>query len=516
MVSSEVIDNNGQQDLIEISRFIIELTAMGGMDNDLENLLARLFALIAKLPLFHIQPKGVIRMYNPHGKLVTIAQHGFLPIWQDPAPEALFTTLSPCFCDEVFVGSLATGEQAFVLPLTNNQQQVGQTVILIAHHYLPTGTELEFLTNLARAISGLVSRCLINMTLQVREIELEEARTQAIRRLGSASEYRDNETGMHIMRMTNISVVIAKALGLPEDQRELLFITAPMHDVGKIGIADAILLKPGKLTENEFDLMKAHTEIGERLLHGSDKLIEAARDIALSHHENWDGSGYPHGLQGDKIPILARICSVADVFDALTSIRPYKEAWPVQQAIDWIIEQSGKKFDPVIVEAFETALPEILRIRELYREDIIDPKQTLNLPPLVSHATRWVSWDDSLSVGIDVIDEHHRYLFDLTNDLIDGIANKLGAYEVSRIFKALSLYVEVHFKAEERMMERYCFERIDYQKQQHKLFNAKLKEFYQELHDNPMVAQFEVMTYLKEWLVAHIRHEDTQLQSLTI
>jgi hemerythrin-like metal-binding protein len=502
------------QELIEISKFVLELTATDGMGNDLDSLLARLFTVLEKLTSFHIQPKGVIRMYNPRGRLVTVAQHGFQPIWQNSLADACFSEVPHDSSTEAFVAPLSTTEQVFVLPLTCDKRPLGQVVILIAPGWTPRAAKMEFMTNLAWALSGLVSRCLMKETLLLREIELEDACTQAIRRLGTASEYRDNETGTHVMRMTSIAVVIAKALGLPEKQRELLFITAPMHDVGKIGIADAILLKPGRLTADEFEVIKTHTEIGERLLHGTDSLIEAARDIALTHHENWDGSGYPRGLKEEEIPILARICAIADVFDALTSARPYKNAWPVEQAIDWIVGEAGKKFDPAAVKAFETALPEILRIRELYREDIINPNQVLKLPAQVCHDTRWVSWDASLSVGIDVIDEHHRYLFDLTNDLIDVIANRLGAKELVRVFNALSQYAQVHFRAEERMMEHYGYDGTDLQKQQHQQFHDKLKEFYDELHDNPLIARIEVMTYLREWLGAHIRHEDTRLRSL--
>ena len=503
------------QGFAEISSFVLELTAMGGTDNDLDNLLARLFGVLQRLPSFRVQPRGVIRMYNPGGTLVTIAQHGFQPTWLDPSTDALLKKI-PHSCTTTVSVSLEPPDCVIVLPLSSDSRQLGQAVIFTEPEWLPSDTEIEFMNDLARAVSGLVSRCLMNETLKVREFELEEARTQAIRRLGTAAEYRDHETGMHVMRMTNVAVAIAKALGLPEEQRELLFITAPMHDVGKIGIGDGILLKPGKLTGAEFETMKTHTEIGVRLLQGSDSLIKAARDIASSHHENWDGSGYPAGLRGEGIPILARICSIADVFDALTSTRSYKDAWPVEDAVAWTLGQAGTKFDPAVVTAFESALPEIMRIRELYREDIIDPNQALLLTEVVYNDTRWVSWDETLSVGIDVIDEHHRYLFDLTNDLVDVVAKKLGSREVGRVLKALGQYAEVHFRAEERMMEHYGFEGLDRQKGQHQQFHDKLQEFCEELHDNPLIAQFEVMTFLQEWLVGHIRNEDVQLRALAV
>lgn len=503
-----------QREIIRISEFILELTSMGGLDNDLDGLLSRMFSVFEKLPSFKVQPRAIIRMYNPRGQMVIVAQHGFGHFWANPSIVALFSDVDSEPRPAAFTVPLNDVETVLVLPLTNDNQPLGQVLIGIDPQWLLKKSDFEFMSNLARALSGLLGRCLMNEALQVRELELEDARSQAIRRLGVASEYRDNETGLHVLRMTNIAGVIAKALGLGEAQRELLFITAPMHDVGKIGIPDSILLKPGQLNSEEFDIMKSHTEIGGRILHGGDILLEAARDIALSHHENWDGSGYPQGLKGENISVLARICSIADVFDALTSSRPYKAPWEVEDAVAWIVSESGKKFDPAVVAAFEKALPEILRIRELYREDIINPDQILKLPKIICYNTRWVEWDQSLSVGIDVIDEHHRYLFDLTNDLIDVLANKLGAREMGRILKALGQYAQVHFAAEEQMMEHYGYQRIGSQKLQHKQFGVKLKDFYAELRENPIVAQFDVATYLREWLVAHIRHEDAQLREL--
>jgi hemerythrin-like metal-binding protein len=288
-----------------------------------------------------------------------------------------------------------------------------------------------------------------------------------------------------------------------------------MHDVGKIGIADAVLLKPGKLTPEEFTIMKTHTQIGVTILSGNDALIMAARDIAGSHHERWDGTGYPEGLAGEQIPILARVCAVADVFDALTSTRPYKQAWTVEDARAWVVSETGKYFDPAVVSAFELAMPEILRIRELYRDDIIDPKQVLTLPPLAPRKDAWVAWDNSLSVGIDIIDEHHRYLFDLINDLFDVVEHKRGARQVARLIKSLDAYAKVHFRAEEQMMGHYAYEGISRQEHQHHAFEEKISEFYEEMHANPLVAQFDVLTYLRDWLVHHIRVEDAQLRSLT-
>jgi len=180
-----------------------------------------------------------------------------------------------------------------------------------------------------------------------------------------------------------------------------------------------------------------------------------------------------------------------------------------------VMGEAGKHFDPTVVQAFDVSMPEILRIRELYRDDIIDPKQVLTLPPIRRREGEWIPWDDSLSVGIDVIDEHHRYLFDLINDLYQVVIRKRGAREVARLIKSLDAYAKIHFRSEEQMMNHYAFNGIDRQLHQHHAFEEKIAEFYEELHANPLVAQFDVLTYLRDWLIHHIRVEDAKLVELT-
>lgn len=461
----------------------------------------------------------MILLNNPRGRLVQVAQFGFPPAfgWQSQsgvATDTAFVTTPALHSPPLSIEGVDSAAPCFVLPLLDDGQQIGHLLLFIDPAWQPDAIEIEFMTDLSQAISMLVSRCMVNETLRVREVELEEARTDAIRRLGAASEYRDNETGMHVMRMTHYASAIAKALGLPEEMREILTICAPMHDVGKIGISDAILLKPDRLTIEEYEVMKTHTDIGKKLLVGDDLLITAARDIAACHHERWDGKGYPAGLAGESIPILARICAIADVFDALTSVRPYKQPWSFAEAIAYVHKESGSYFDPDVVKAFDQALPEISRIRELYRDDIIDPNQVIEFPPIDSREEKWVAWDASLNIGIAVIDEHHRYLFDLTNDLFDVVKAKRGAREVARILKALDQYAKVHFRAEERMMAHHGYTALDLQRHQHGKFEDKLREFYDELHRNPLTVPFDVLIYLRDWLIHHIRDEDAKLCEL--
>lgn len=205
--------------------------------------------------------------------------------------------------------------------------------------------------------------------LQKAHEQLHESRLQVIRRLGRAAEYRDNETGLHIIRMSYISVILGRAAGMSENDLDLLLNASPMHDIGKIGIPDNILLKPGKFEPEEWEIMKTHAQIGADILSGDDSpMMAMAREIALTHHEKWDGSGYPNGLEGDAIPLVGRISALADVFDALTSERPYKKAWKVEDALNLIKEQSGKHFDPQLVEYFIEQLDEIVSIRDRYME----------------------------------------------------------------------------------------------------------------------------------------------------
>jgi putative two-component system response regulator len=193
---------------------------------------------------------------------------------------------------------------------------------------------------------------MLEAKVRERTRELESAQIEIIERLARAAEFRDDNTGQHTERVGHMAALLARELGLPDAQVSLIRRAAPLHDVGKIGIPDAILLKLGKLTPAEFGLVKTHTTIGARILSGSRfALLRLAEEIAFSHHERWDGRGYA-GLVGDQIPLAGRIVTVADVFDALTQKRPYKPAWPVEEAVAEMDRQRGRQFDPDIVDAF--------------------------------------------------------------------------------------------------------------------------------------------------------------------
>jgi putative two-component system response regulator len=191
--------------------------------------------------------------------------------------------------------------------------------------------------------------------------DLDQARLETLERLAIAAEYRDDTTHEHAERVGRSAAVFARDLGLPVAEVEAIRRAAPLHDIGKIGIPDAILLKPGTLTTAEFEVMKTHSTIGRQILAGSGSdVLQLAEEIALTHHERWDGSGYPHGFSGAMTPLVGRLVALADVFDALTHDRPYKQAWPIDAAAGEIVRLAGSHFDPSIVDVFEQLDPAVL------------------------------------------------------------------------------------------------------------------------------------------------------------
>jgi putative two-component system response regulator len=202
-----------------------------------------------------------------------------------------------------------------------------------------------------------------------RTLELEATRREVIRRLATAGEFRDNETGMHVVRMSHIAHHLALAAGLTDIEAAVLRDAAPLHDIGKIGIRDSILLKPGKLDPDEWEVMKQHTSIGGQILAETGfELLEMARTIAITHHERWDGSGYPQGLSRTEIPIAGRIVAIADVFDALTSERPYKKVWSIEATVAFIKQGAGTHFDPDLVDLFLRELPALVAIKRQFAD----------------------------------------------------------------------------------------------------------------------------------------------------
>ncbi len=228
----------------------------------------------------------------------------------------------------------------------------------------------------------------LELEVAVRSTELAQAHAEVIECLAQVGEHRDNETGNHVMRVGRYAEIVARRLGLSRELVGRIAQAAPLHDIGKVGIPDAILLKPGKLDEAEFEQMKEHCRFGQQVCSprghgasaaatgaaGTSPILAMAATIAVTHHEKWDGSGYPHGLAGEAIPIEGRITAVADVFDALTSQRPYKAALPFDESVAVIESEKGRHFDPPVVEAFLAGLDEIARV---HRECSDAPEATV-------------------------------------------------------------------------------------------------------------------------------------------
>lgn len=213
-------------------------------------------------------------------------------------------------------------------------------------------------------------RAFLEKMVALKTAQLKDASLEVIWRLTAASEYRDKETGAHIKRMSHYSAAIAQKMGLPQKTVEVILYAAPMHDIGKIGIPDDILLKPGKLESEEWKIMKQHTAIGANILKGSQiGFVRMGAMIAMMHHEKWDGSGYPGGLKGNQIPLAGRIVALADVFDALTSERPYKEAFSIEKSNGIIGQGRGSHFDPAVVDAFFSIQDQILDIKDQYQDE---------------------------------------------------------------------------------------------------------------------------------------------------
>jgi putative two-component system response regulator len=209
--------------------------------------------------------------------------------------------------------------------------------------------------------------------------ELRAAAKDTIFRLAAAAEYKDMDTRNHLERVSRYCAILAEEIGMPSEWSQNLQLAAPMHDIGKLGVPDAILKKPDKLNEEEWAEMRRHPLYGADILKGADnELLRMSQRIALSHHEKWDGTGYPHGLKGDEIPLEARISTLADVFDALTSRRCYKPAYSVEESLRTIREGSGKHFDPALVEGFFRALPRVKQVMEIFAD--VPPVEPAHAP----------------------------------------------------------------------------------------------------------------------------------------
>ncbi|MFC1705949.1 HD domain-containing phosphohydrolase [Planctomycetota bacterium] len=254
-----------------------------------------------------------------------------------------------------------------VLPMMEPSGHVNGVIQLINARQSSEGPVGAFDSQIERLCLSLASQAAVALRNARLTSELETAYEETIVRLARAAEFRDTDTGEHVQRVAGYSEAIAIEMGVSPEEARRLCLASPMHDVGKLGVPDAILKKPGRLTSDEFDEMKRHADFGADILKGSTiSLLQLSEVIALTHHERWDGTGYPRRLKGEDIPLVGRVTAVADVFDALTSKRCYKDPMPLEKACGIIKEGSGTHFDPGVTKAFFKILPKILEIRERY------------------------------------------------------------------------------------------------------------------------------------------------------
>ncbi len=483
---------------------------------------------LRQIPWLKIRFEGAVFLKNTRNDLILVAQKDLAePLHQ------LCASLRPgqCLCGRVMLSGKTLFTNCvdhrheikydgmcqhghYILPLKDGQELIGVLNIYTQHQHQPAVGEQELLEDFADAMASLIVRRQAEDKIIARQLELLDSQAEVLNRLSLAAEHRDTETGAHTVRMAHYAAIIAKWAGVSAEQQNLLQQAAPLHDVGKIGIRDEILLKPGPLTKEEFDHMKQHTVIGAAILKGGGALIDTARTIALSHHERFDGTGYPHSLAGEAIPLFGRICAIADVFDALTMRRPYKEGWEIDKARAYINEMSGSHFDPAMVIAFESGFDEIIRIKTLFSDETIDPHEVLNLPQIEGSQSANTLWDDNYSVGIDSIDEHHRYLLQLIARLEDSVIHSEGIFAVNKAMSALHCYANIHFREEERMMESYHYPLLEQHRRMHHFFQSRLQSFRDDLKNNPLVIGHEVAQFLRDWFITHIQKEDRKIITL--
>jgi hemerythrin-like metal-binding protein len=342
----------------------------------------------------------------------------------------------------------------------------------------------------------------VSSSIRALSLSKQAARTgrAMVMALASLAEHKDQDTGEHILRVAIMTDEIVQVLGelghyrdkiTPEFERAISTASI-LHDVGKVAIPESILKKPGKLDPDERLVIEAHPLKGQkvlekasRILDGNNYLLSLASEIALHHHEHYNGQGYPAQLTGQDIPLSARIVGLVDVFDALTSARPYKKAWPEQEAVAYIREKSGVQFDPLVVEAF-------LKVME-YRQGVA-----------------LIHWTEALSVMVSSMDNDHRVLIDLINQLAS--AEKIGNRRIAEsVLDELINYTIDHFNREEQFLQEggYPFDELIAHKLQHASFTETIQDIrWQYLHGFRPKINREVLLFLRDWLSKHILVED--------
>ncbi len=484
--------------------------------------LEKILEVIVSVSWLKAAEKGAIFVTNARKELVLVVHHSLSPALTllcakvpfghclcgkaAQSKKLIFKTCVDDDHDTRFDGMKPHGH--YNVPLLDGNRVIGVMVLYLEHEHEPHPEEKFFMSLLGKTVSSFIINRTLAAKAQISSLRLKKAQQEIVQKLLTASEYRDDETGAHIQRMSRYALILGRAIGLDHDQLQLLELATPMHDIGKIGIQDGILLKPDRLDEEEFAAIKEHTIIGGSILQGSHPLLVASREIALTHHERWDGTGYPRGLSGTEIPLFGRICAIVDVFDALTSERPYKKSWPAEDAIQYIAENSGSQFDPSLVEAFMANIGQFLEVRSFYNHLANDSAASLGTPlPEQKVSTEFVSWKEQYSIGVPFVDKQHRFLVNIINRIHVAIEES-DAETLAEALLDMKTYAHVHFQEEETFMEQGGYPELQSHSKQHKAFLQATETFLNELEEHPLAIGPEAGVFLRNWLIDHIQVQD--------
>lgn len=483
--------------------------------------LREILEVVVSVSWLRVANQGAIFVANARNELILTVEHNLppqlsdlcakVPFGQRQCGEAavqkkiLFQDASDSDPDISIDGVLS--HTHYSIPLMDQDSILGAIDLYTGDRHQPHPEEKYFMEVLGRTVSSFILNRSLKCRAEVSRMRLQRAQEEMVQKLVAASEFKDKDTGIHIRRMSQFARVLAEEIGLDPEQVNLLVAAAPMHDVGKVGIPDGILLKTSQLTDSELAIMQQHSVIGGELLKGDHPLLQASREIALTHHERWDGKGYPNGIAGEDIPLFGRICALVDVFDALTSVRPYKEAWPIDRAMKHIVDESGSSFEPRLVKAFSRCLPEILKIKNFYEGlgGHNAPMGTrLHLVPVHEE---YFTWDASLEVGVDFVDMQHQYLVNLINRMQWAVAQS-ETVEVAKTLLDLRAYADIHFHEEEELMRDEGYPGLEGHCKQHEGFIQRVTMFLNELETTPLAISMESLNFLRDWLVQHIQVSD--------
>ncbi|TAN44560.1 MAG: bacteriohemerythrin [Nitrospirae bacterium] len=357
--------------------------------------------------------------------------------------------------------------------------------------------------------------------------ELEESHRAIIFSLANLAEWRDPETGYHLERTRNYGVLLARELRKKEKYKNIideqfisdLYNAAPLHDIGKVGVRDSILLKEGKLTQEEFEIMKKHVLIGKNILRDviekfniNRPFLVMSKNIAAYHHERYDGSGYTKALRGDDIPLEARIYAVCDSYDAIRAKRPYKEPITHEKAIEFIVKDKGRHFDPDMVDAFISCEKEFMEVFETYRFFIETYSEDNSS---VVRKDLKVEWDESLSVGVSEIDNQHKELIRRINSLLEAILHGKGKEKAAEMLSFLENYTTMHFGTEEAYMLKYSYPDYNDHLLQHQIFIKELSALNRHIETQGVNSDLVIKLNhdVISWLINHICKVDKELGS---